>query len=59
MYLCRPVIGTQFIGAQAGKQCGEDEGAVTFDPIAASPRLRLSRPALVSYPVFREGNSPS
>jgi hypothetical protein len=31
----------QFISAQAGKQCGEDEGAVAFDPVAASPRFRV------------------
>jgi len=31
----------QFIGAQPGKQPGEDRGAVPFDPIAAPPRLRI------------------
>jgi hypothetical protein len=28
----------QVVGAQSGKQCGEDEGAVAFDPVAASLR---------------------
>jgi hypothetical protein len=31
----------QFIGAQAGKQRRQDERAVTFDPVAAPPGLRL------------------
>jgi hypothetical protein len=30
----------QFVGAQPGKEPCEDEGAVAFDPLAASPRLR-------------------
>ena len=31
----------QFIGAQSRQQCGEDKGAVAFEPVAASPRLRV------------------
>jgi hypothetical protein len=31
----------QFIGAQSRQQCGEDKGAVAFDPVAAPPRLRV------------------
>jgi hypothetical protein len=29
----------QFVGAQAGEQRGENEGAVTLNPVGASPRL--------------------
>ncbi len=31
----------QFIGAQPGQQRDQDQGAVTFDPVAASPGLRV------------------